>query len=234
LPRAGYVVSLRSQSLAFASSTSTVRSGGLIALLILLLILLLLLLLDLLRLTLLFLLLGLLRLALLFLLLGLLRLALLFLLLGLLRLTLLVLLLGLLLVALLLLLLILLLVALLVLLLLPVLVLLLIALRCIDRGLIRPTRPLWPFLSAWRYDHGRLGRFYLVWHALPLLIAEAEGLRIAQSGRCRFVCLLANPLGLLQPDLGLLLRHRPYLFQYLCLRLCALGDPFHQAWHLFL
>ena len=81
LPRAGCVVSLRSQSLAFASSTSivrsTVRSGGLVALLVLLLILLLILLLGLLLLALLVLLLGLLLIVLL----GLLLLALLILLL---------------------------------------------------------------------------------------------------------------------------------------------------------
>jgi hypothetical protein len=163
----------------------------------------------------LFALLFLLLLALLILLLLLLLLALLLLLLMLLF-ALLILLLFALLILLLLALLILLLSALLILLLLMLLILLLlallVALRCGDRGLSRPTSPLLPLLTAWRHNRGRCGRFYLVWHALPLLIAKAEGLRIAQSGHCYFMLPLADFLGVLQPCLGFLWRHRPYPF----------------------
>jgi hypothetical protein len=94
----------------------------------------------------------------------------------------------------------------------PLLIALLVALRRSGRGLIRSTCPLLPLLAAWRHDRRRCRRFYLVWHALPLLIARAEGLRIAQGGHCCFMLPLADFLGALQPCLGLLWRHRPYPF----------------------
>ena len=141
---------------------------------------------------------------LLFLLLLLLLLLLLIALLILLLLALLVLLLFVLLIALLILLLFALLILLLLAVLVPLLIALLITLRCGDGGLIRPTGSLSPLLVAWRHDGGRCGRFYLVWHALPPLIARAEGLRIAQGGHCCFMLPLADFLGALQPCLGLL------------------------------
>ena len=111
---------------------------------------------------------------------------------------------------------------------------LLVALRCGERGLIWPTAPLLPLLTAWRHNGGRCGRFYLVWHALPLLIARAKGLRIAQGGHGCFVLPLADLLGQLQPFLSFLRCYGSYPFQYLCLRVCTLGNLRQQVWHLIL
>ena len=95
--------------------------------------------------------------------------------------------------------------------LLPVVALIAVSLRLtLRRGLLAlvwPTGSLGTraLLAVLRLACGRFGRRDVLGHVLPVLVARAEGLWVAQAGRRFLLCPLADSLGVLQLYLILLL-----------------------------
>ena len=73
--------------------------------------------------------------------------------------------------------------------------------------IIRPAGPVRAWPAFLRFARGGLRGRYIVWHAVPVLVAHAEGLRVAQTGCGFLLCPLADAVGILQ--LGLILRLCP-------------------------